>query len=88
MLMTSTRFDYDLIILMAGVTDPLGSALAARETDCQFEGLLLDYVGGLLSKVDNGLFLLSCGGSSGDGEVGDGGEDGGGVEQGLIVAGG
>ncbi len=35
------------------------------------------------------MFLLSCGGgSSGDEEVRDGREDGGGVEQGLIVAGG
>ncbi len=58
------------------------------------EALLLDYVGGLLSKMYNKSFLLSCGsGGGGDGgignrEVGDGGEDGGGVEQGLVVAGG
>ncbi len=52
------------------------------------EATLLDYVGGLLSEMDDGLFLLSCSGSGGDGEVGDGGEDGGGVEQGLTIAGG
>jgi hypothetical protein len=33
---------------------------------------LLDYVGGLQSEMDGGLFLLSCGGSGGNGEVGDG----------------
>ncbi len=44
---------------------------------------LLDYVGGLLSEMDDGLFLLSCGRGGGDGEVGDSGEDGGGVEQGV-----
>jgi hypothetical protein len=80
-------FDCDLILLMAGSTDLLDVKLAGQETVRQFEGLLLDYVGGLLSEMDNGLFLLSCGGSGGDGEVGNGGEDGGGVDQGLVVAG-
>jgi hypothetical protein len=88
MLTTSTRFNYDLILLMVGATDLLDAALAAWETVCQFERLLLDYVGGLLSKMDNRAFLLSCSGGSGNGEVGDGGEDSGGVEQGLAVAGG
>jgi hypothetical protein len=72
---------------MAGVRDPSGAASAARETVRKFEGLLLDYVGGLMSEMDDGSFLLSCGGGSGNGEVGDGGEDGGGVEKGLVVAG-
>jgi hypothetical protein len=31
MLMTSTRFDYDLILLMAGAKDQSGVALAAQE---------------------------------------------------------
>ncbi len=48
--------------------------------------MLLDYVGGLLSEMDDGPFLLSCGRGGGNGEVGDGGEDSGGVEQGLVVA--
>ncbi len=51
-----------------------------------FEGLLLDYVGGLLPQMDGRSFLLSCGGD-GNREVRDGGEDGGGVEQGFVVAG-
>ncbi len=52
------------------------------------EATLLGYVGGLLSEMDNGSFLLSCGGGGGGGgEVGDGGEAGGGVDQGLVVAG-
>jgi hypothetical protein len=76
------------MILMVGVTDPSGAASAARETVLQFEGLLLDYVGRLLSEMDDGLFLLSSGGGGSNGEVGDGREDGGGVEQGLVVAGG
>ena len=88
MLTTSTRFDYDLILLMAGVTDTSDAASAARETVRRFEGLLLDYVRGLLSEMDDGLFLLSCGGGGGDGEFGDGRDDGGGVEQDLVVAGG
>jgi hypothetical protein len=93
MLTISTRFDYNLILLIAGVMDPSDVVSAAREMVRRFEGLLLDYVGGLLSKMDDGLFLLFCGGSggggsSGDGEVGDGGKDGGGVKQGVIVAGG
>jgi hypothetical protein len=73
---------------MAGAMDPSDAASAARKTVRQFEGLLLDYVGGILSEMDDRSFLLSCGSCSGsDGEVGDGGEDGGGVEQGLIIAG-
>jgi hypothetical protein len=53
------------------------------------EATLLDHVGGLLSKMDDGSFLLSCSSNGGNNrEVGDGGEDGGGVEQGLIIAGG
>ncbi len=62
--------------------------LAVLETVSRIEGLLLDYVGELLSEMDDGSFLLSCGGGGGNSEVRDGGEDGGGVEQGLIVAGG
>ncbi len=73
---------------MAGAMDPSDAASAAQETVHQFEGLLLDYVGGLLSEMDNGSFLLSCSSSGGNGEVRDDGEDGGGVEQGLLVAGG
>ncbi len=57
-------------------------------TCCGSEATLLDYVGGILSEMDDGSFLLSCGGGGIDGDVGDGGEDGGGVEQGLVVAGG
>ncbi len=52
MLTTSTRFDYNLILLMAGVTDTSDAASAARETVRRFEGLLLDYVRGLLSEMD------------------------------------
>ncbi len=72
---------------MVGATDPLYAALAMQEVVHQFKGLLLDYVGGLLFEMDDGSFLLSCGGGSNDGEVWDGGEDGGGVEQGLVISG-
>jgi hypothetical protein len=51
------------------------------------EATILDYIGGLLFEMDNESFLLSCGRDGGDGEVRDGREDGGGVEQGLVVAG-
>ena len=67
--------------------DPLDAALATLEMVRRFKGLLLGYVGGLLFEMDDGSFLLSCSGGGGNIEVGDGGEDGGGVEQGLVVAG-
>ncbi len=73
---------------MAGVADPSDMASAAQETVRQFEGLLMDYVGGLLSNMDNGSFFLSCGSDGGNGEVGDGKEEGDGVGKGLVVAGG
>jgi hypothetical protein len=71
---------------MAGAKDPSDGALVAREMVRQFEGLLLDYVRGLLSEMDDGLFLLSFDGDGSDGEVRDSGEDGGGVEEGIVVA--